>query len=356
MDTELEVRLLRSGDAAEPLLPEWRSLWQRCRLATTFQRPEWILSWMRAFEPSEPLLALVRRQGRLVGLAPLLIYEDQSQRVLGLMGGGVSDYLDVLAEEDAGFEVLAAVLDSTIQPEFSWDLLRLTDLPAASPLLAAGRPLVLKSGRHDVCTELAIPAAAGKASDVIPRHQYDNLKNAEARLQRSGAARIELAGHENLPEFLDALFELHENRWREHGQAGVLAEDKIQAFHRRCAPELLRLGILRFYGLRLDDRLIATLYCFFDREAASCYLQGFDPAYARLSPGTLLLGAAIDDAIRAGKQRVDFLRGQEPYKYRWGVKEASTFCLTAPRELLANSNCLPRLAHLGHAGSGAREG
>jgi CelD/BcsL family acetyltransferase involved in cellulose biosynthesis len=338
MDSELDVSLLRNADAAEQIVAEWSSLWERCRPATTFQRPEWILSWMRAFEPCQPLLAAVRRNDTLVGVAPLLIYEDRPQRVLGLMGGGVSDYLDVLVEESGGFEVLAAVLRSSTQPEFSWDLLRLTDLPAASPLLAFSRASLLNFGPHQVCTELAIPAAAQHIREVIPIHKYQNLKNADARMQRSGAARIELATQETLHEFLDALFELHENRWREVGQPGVLAEERIQAFHRRTAPQLLRRGILRFYGLRLEGRLIATLYCFFEREAARCYLQAFDPAYARLSPGTLLLAAAIDDARRAGKARVDFLRGQEPYKYRWGVKDAPTFCLTGSRQMLATSS------------------
>jgi CelD/BcsL family acetyltransferase involved in cellulose biosynthesis len=121
-------------------------------------------------------------------------------------------------------------------------------------------------------------------------------------------------------------------RWKEFGESGVLADPHIQAFHREVTPELLDRKVLRFYGLRLEGRLVATLYSFFEREAVYCYLQGFDPAYASLSAGTLLLGAVLEDAISEGKKRVDFLRGQESYKYSWGVKDAPTRRIIAARQ------------------------
>jgi len=83
--------------------------------------------------------------------------------------------------------------------------------------------------------------------------------------------------------------------------------------------------------MRLNSRLIAALYTLFERDTVYCYLQGFDPEYARFSPGTQLLGAAIADATREGKQRIDFLRGREPYKRHWGACEVPTFRVQAMR-------------------------
>jgi CelD/BcsL family acetyltransferase involved in cellulose biosynthesis len=334
---DLTVSVLRNPAEVERIAPEWRLLWERCPRATTFQRPEWIISWMHTFQPLDPLIVEVRQHHRLTGIAPFLIYEDGSRRILGLMGGGVSDYLDILVEDDSRPRVLSAILDFTNRSDWSWDTLNLTDLSAASPLLTLSQHSCVKCGYHDVCTELSLPSNAEHIKEVIPAHKYDNLKNARSRLQRSGVASIELARQETLNEFLNALFELHENRWKEVGQSGVLADEKIQAFHRKTARQLLSRGILRFYGIRLDDRLIATLCSFFEREAAYCYLQGFDPAYASLSVGSVLLGTAICDALREGKKRVDFLRGQEAYKYSWGVKDAPTFSIQASRQSLASS-------------------
>jgi CelD/BcsL family acetyltransferase involved in cellulose biosynthesis len=332
---DLTVSVLRNPVAVERIAPEWTSLWERCPLATTFQRPEWIISWMHTFQPLNPLIVEVRQNHRLTGIAPFLIYEDGSRRILGLMGGGVSDYLDILAEDDGLPRVLSAIMEYANRSELAWDILNLTDLSAASPLLTLRKHSFVKCDYHDVCTELPLPSNAKHMKAIIPAHKYANLKNARSRLQRSGVASIEIARQETLNEFLNALFELHETRWKDLGQPGVLADEKIQAFHRKTARQLLRRGILRFYGIRFEERLIATLYSFFEKETVYCYLQGFDPAYGSLSVGSVLLGAAICDALGEGKKRVDFLRGQEAYKYGWGVKDAPTFSIQASRQLLA---------------------
>ena len=40
-----------------------------------------------------------------------------------------------------------------------------------------------------------------------------------------------------------------------------------------------------------------------------------------MSPGTLILGHSIRQAVGEGAHEVDFLRGQERFKYFWGASE-----------------------------------
>ena len=56
-----------------------------------------------------------------------------------------------------------------------------------------------------------------------------------------------------------------------------------------------------------------------------------DPTYAALSPGWVLVGRLIQWAIDAGRTEVDFLRGDEDYKFRLGGVERSIFRLTLTR-------------------------
>ena len=49
------------------------------------------------------------------------------------------------------------------------------------------------------------------------------------------------------------------------------------------------------------------------------YNAGVDPAARDLSPGVLLVYALVERALAAGVRRLDFLRGNEPYKYEWGA-------------------------------------
>ena|SRR5438105_11909593 len=67
--------------------------------------------------------------------------------------------------------------------------------------------------------------------------------------------------------------------------------------------------------------LIDELTTFEALKSVQLYLSGFDPALARFSLGTLLVGHAIEEAVREGAEEFDFLRGQEDYKYRWGAKD-----------------------------------
>ena len=62
-----------------------------------------------------------------------------------------------------------------------------------------------------------------------------------------------------------------------------------------------------------------------------------DPEFAALSPGTLVIGTAIESAIREGCGEFDFLRGDEEYKYFWGAA--------------VRPNVLRKLFHTGGPGS-----
>src|SRR5207244_917958 len=105
----LETTVLLDLGCVDRILPAWAGLWERCVNATSFQRPEWLRAWMACFQPQHPFVIVVWLGTQIVGLAPLLIYRRDGQRVLALMGGGVSDYLDVLIDPSFAEEALAMI-------------------------------------------------------------------------------------------------------------------------------------------------------------------------------------------------------------------------------------------------------
>ncbi len=323
----LSIRTVRDLNSAKRLAPAWNDLWERSANATTFSRPEWVLSWMEEFQPEQPLIVAIEQGDRLVGLAPLLIYRDDGGRVLGLMGGGVSDYLDVLAEAGRESEVVCALLEWIEEPR-EWDRIYFSDLSAGSPLIcAARRGLAYRGVEHDVCP-VVLTRGKENLAGLIQAKELRNLRNARGRALRAGGASVEVADYDSLMPVLESLFYLHSLRWREVGEDGVLKDARVRAFHRRVAPQLLRKGVLKLYALRHDRRIIAVLCSFFERTTVFCYLQGYDPAYQSLSPGTQILGAVLEDAIGDGKDCVDFLRGREAYKYLWGARDQVTYRIT----------------------------
>jgi CelD/BcsL family acetyltransferase involved in cellulose biosynthesis len=109
---------------------------------------------------------------------------------------------------------------------------------------------------------------------------------------------------------------------------------------REAAGNMLPHGLFRLYILYLDSRPAATLYGFVDppagrsgeRDASRTartfyyYLGGFDPKFNPVSPGTLLIGHAMEQAAGEGCAVFDFLRGRDRYKYLWGARDSATWC------------------------------
>lgn len=332
-ESSLTAELIDQPTRVARLASGWGALYAHSSARTPFQSHEWLLPWIDVFCPASLRVVAVCHQDRLIGLAPLLIYPRESERVLAFAGGGVSDYLDVLAEPGNEPAIIEAIFSAVLEDQ-SWTTLELTDLAPHSILLQSAqlRQLAL---RHDTSSVLSLPTNHIELIGTFSKRQRANLRNARSRLQRTGGGLIECATAETVPEFLDDLFRLHTMRWSERGEPGVLKEERLRAFHSLATRCLLARGILRIFRLRLEAGTAAVIYAFFDRDTVYCYLQGFDPGFAFLSPGTLLMFSVIEAAVGWGMRSFDFLRGQEAYKQHWRPQDRSTYRITLGRRDVA---------------------
>ena len=319
--------------ALKDISAEWTNLWSRCPAATSFQRPEWLTSWVQAFRPQGILVVAARRRQELVGLAPMFHYKWGDERVLAPIGASISDYLDWLLEPDHSAEILEGIFECFENGDRHWTRLDLTDIPPDSALLTKRKfgDCEIEHSSDNACPVLQLPSSFEKLEESLPSKFRHNLRTARRRSERAGEISIEVADEDKLPEFLAAMLDLHRARWTELGMPGMLAETRVQEFHQLAAPALLEQKVLRLYGMRLKGNLIATLYALSEQHVVYCYLQAFDPAYAHLSPGVQILAAVLEDAIRYGKREVDFLRGREPYKYLWGARDRQTYRIAMRR-------------------------
>jgi CelD/BcsL family acetyltransferase involved in cellulose biosynthesis len=167
---------------------------------------------------------------------------------------------------------------------------------------------------------------ADLAGIAPPRLLY-NLRNAWRRAAARGDARIARAEMSSCSAALECLFELHSARWATQGEVGILSQPALQAFHRDVAIRFLRRGWLRLYTMQIGSNIVAANYGFHLRGRSYSYVGGFDSHFSKLSPGAMIIRHAISDAVRDGARVFDFLRGGEPYKYRWGARDERQFRL-----------------------------
>ncbi len=317
----MAVETLTSFEELQSLEGPWTELWRRHPSATPFQSPQWILPWYRHFGSGEILTIAARQNGALEAIAPLLILrddDDPSESLGMLLGSGNSDYIDVLTSDDRFAGTLLSRLASADCA--MWDL---QQLRSNSPLLRAAPPDgwddVVED--HDVCLVLPIEGAGQNLENLASTHFRKKLRYYRRSLEREGRVTIETPTPETVDDFMTTLFDLHAARWKQRGLPGMLAAEVDQAFHREVARGMLGTGSLCMYLMRVNEKPAAIFYGFAHSGTVYFYLSGYDPALERLSPGTVIVAHAIEEAVRDGAKTFDFLRGAEDYKYAWGAQD-----------------------------------
>ena len=316
-----DVELIQATERLEALAPDWWDLWRRCPEATPFQSPAWLLAWWQQFHPGRLAVFGLHCRGRLAGLAPFYLEEPAAGARLLPVGISLSDHLDILLDPDLS-ERAARALSAALVSELDWASCSLEEL---APDAAALRLERLAGCNEDLreqsaCPILQLDQCAGEVPRAIPAEQRRKLRRARRRAEARGACEIVPAANDSL-HFLSELAGLHAARWRERGEAGVLADARVRAFHSAALPRLAAAGVARLFLLTIGGETVAAYYGFLHGDRAYAYLGGFDPAFAEESPGAILIGHAIARAAAEGARSFDFLRGRESYKYAWGAHD-----------------------------------
>lgn len=324
----LRIETITRSERLASLAPHWSDLWERCPEATPFQAPEWLLPWWEHLGRGRLCTLALWRADRLVGLAPLFVepYFHLPLRRLALVGTGNTDYLDLLLDPAESARALPALLNAIQDAPIRWDFCDLQQLRAGTALLEAGVHPSLRSvvREQEVCPVLTLPAAEDPFAAALPARLRSNLRYYQRRLEREGST-FALAAPDAVKGALEALFWLHGARWRKRKLPGVFTSSRVRRFHHDAARRFSRRGWLRLHTLTLGGQIRAVLYCFHCRDRAYYYASGFDPALARLSPGTVLTGRAVQAAADEGAREFDFLRGDEPYKYTWAAVNRTNY-------------------------------
>ena len=292
---------------------EWTAL--AARSGNLFGSWEWLATWWRHFGRGRLLLHEVRAvDGRLVALLPLYASGRRPLRVLRFVGHGTSDQLGPVAEAadlPAATKALAAVLQ-----EEEWDLLLGHDLPAgfgwenalgAGPLWRMASPVV---------------DLGGLDWEGFLSSRSRSFRQRLRQLERQGGFSGRLVTEpDELEDAMSKLFFLHGRLWRGRGDSSSF-RGGLREFHRDFARTALERGWLRLRLLELDGRTVAALYNFRFGGSEYCYETARDPAVRQLSPLFLLHCHAICDALEDELAEYRFLRGDEPYKWRFAGRDA----------------------------------
>ena len=242
-----------------------------------------------------------------------------------------ADYATVLAGAGDMVAVCDAVASALAEQDPSrWDVVDLRRLrfgdPAADALAAAFERLAPEAGwvvtreEEDVCPVATLPEGAdfdGFLATLGKKERHE-IRRKIRRAEGTGEVRLERSA-EPLAD-LDAFVELHQKRWGDEGlfppTAGGAASRRFFAgLFGSCAGT----GPVELRFLTVAGRRIAAGVTFDDDETVYYYNAGVEPDAREFSPGVIMVALYIQQAIEQGRRKVDFMRGNEPYKYEWGA-------------------------------------
>ena len=313
---------------------EWGELLGSSGANRLFLSWPWLYTWWLHLSEGRRLhLITVRRRGKLLAIAPLVVRPPKPKRLLPFralefLGAGTvgSDYLDLIirrGEEQESIKALAAYL---LDCRHMLDLSRVDAASSHLSMLAAN---LAQEGWHversatDVCPYSVLRGHTWESylASLGPAHRYNlrrRIRNAERDFKLTFlAAESDATRREYFSEFLG----LHKKRWETRSGSDAMHTPHLVRFHEEFSDVARQLGWLRLYLLRFDDRPVAALYGFDCAHVTYIYQAGFDPSYSKHSVGLICIGLAIKHAIERGVHEVDFLHGDEAYKFQWAHRQ-----------------------------------
>ncbi|WP_431987906.1 GNAT family N-acetyltransferase [Streptomyces parvulus] len=323
------------------LAPQWARLYARCGPATPFQSHAWLHSWWRSYgTPGRLRLVLVRDGGELVAAAPLTLVRRPVPALVPL-GGAISDYGDVLVDDERGPEAVAALTEALSRAART----ALVDLREVRPGAAAERVYDRWRGpRRRLADSLCLELPALPMEELAAR-----LPSGKARQRvRAQVRRLDALGVKSrtvLPGEVDAalgrLLELHRLQWQDRKVTGEHLKPRFRDHLVRAVGPMVCAGDAVVTEFRMDDEVVAVDVTLLSRRLAGGYLYGAHPRLreCRADVAVMLLDACAVRITAPGRDTLSLLRGDEPYKHHWRPDAVPN-----QRLLLARRRTAPLLA------------
>ena len=325
----MSIEIIQTQEEFLQLKDNWNSLLSRSASHVPFLRHEFISTWWRNLGGGEwqsgELQILIQRDSKqnLTGIAPMFLTDG---KLLLIGSHEISDYLDLITPEDNieffTSEIIRFLLSGGI-PE--WNELDLYNLPEGTPTIKYLEDAGVKAG-CEVFKEIIQPAP----SIQLPSSWEDYLGSLDERYRNEILRKIRNAesyflpiewhiteNQDTLESDLDDFFDL----MADNQEKSLFLTDSMRVQIKESAlaasqENWLQLAFLTVGGIR------AAGYLNFDYQGVIwVYNSGINSTFENISPGWVLLTRIIEWAIQEGKTTLDFMRGDEAYKYQFGGKD-----------------------------------
>jgi len=351
------MEIVRSENEFAALSQSWERLTQLSK-ARIYQTFDWQWTWWSHFGSGLDLhIIALRHNGEIIGLAPFCVETGSVwgvpyRRCLKLVGCNirikepsgipvtydVSDYLDIIIHPGYIGPALESIAQYLRDHLSEYDAIEFTNVPDESLIMKALVPRLKESGfrilasRADVCPRLKVPSSIEAYLQSLGPNVRRRLLQAKTAANGGGLFTIERAeGPALWPGSVRELAALHQQRWNRIGYPGLFYDARFGRFINDVVGRMQGRGRVWLKIATSGGKTVAVRLGFCFNDAFYDYLSGFDdqsPA-AKRRPGIALLLSMIEDARGLNAETVDFLRGDEAYKFEMSSEAAHNWKVTA---------------------------
>lgn len=314
----------RATTAAADLYADWAELAERAE-ASPFAHPGWIGTWAAVFGGGRLSVEAVRRDGRLVAIAPFC---EVPTGTVSPTNWHTPQFELIATDPAARSELVARLvargrrrLDVSFLDEPSDDLAALRQAATAADRLVVDRaiqrsPFVAIDGDWD--------AYARHVGSKTLRE----VRRRRRKLEAEGRVDVEFRRPgDDLDRLLREGFAVESSGWKSEQGTAIESSPETRRFYADVARWAAEQGWLVLAFLRVDGRPAAFDFCLEHSGRTYVLKGGYDPAFRAFAPRTLLLHDSLRRAFETGMRSYEFLGADDDYKKRWatGVRERRRF-------------------------------
>jgi len=334
----VSVEWLQRADDHASIEDEWRRLEASVTHRTVLSTFDYNAAWYRWYAGGyggDALVGVARRQGQLVGVAPLV----RRTRRVGKIPLRCIEFApheayagEFLVDDDAP-DVIAAFVDS-LATTTPFDLICLNDVDLGSERFASLHESVVRHGLGvDVTNHPNAMVDLRGGYDTYFRARTSHFRQAVRRMARrieetgpSATEGVMLArGLDTLDDTVARMIAVTE---ASHKLNGARLPDIHRGFLGELAHRFGPRGMLALPILRIGSRDAAFVYGLVERGCFYDITLSYDEAFAQLRAGTHLIQRMLQDFAARGVHTV-VSHGAHEYKQHW-----ATAFLPSPRLFL----------------------
>jgi len=327
----MQLKVLSKLKELEEIEIEWNNLLSKSASHVPFLRHEYLTTWWKTLGGGEwekaDLYTIVAHSmdGDLIGIAPLFHTKNLEGKSAMMFLGSIeiSDYLDLIAAPDDLPGFVEALFENLASPESpEWNVLDLYNFLENSETLPILETAAQKRGWNFTIEQIqpapsiAIPSSWEEYLAGIKKKQRHEIRRKVRRAEnyilpvRWYMVEDENTLDDEIEDFLNLMALDH--------QKDAFLTEIMRTQMRESIHTAFRAGWLQLAFLEVGDSKAAAYLNFDYANKLWIYNSAINFDFYDLSPGWVLLAYLIQWGIENNREILDFMRGDEVYKYRFG--------------------------------------